>query len=682
MARNAERVRGSSVLGNCRRMYGWLGVALNPAGRRRTVTILLALVVLSSGCSMLSGPFAFTASPASACDEALSSTGYTGELSRWENVSRTLEVGGQSRNVSFSNYVNSYAREGPDGEGGTESKGGFAVFTTPQAQAAGQSVNPVRNWSPREMVENLDSGLDEYGSLQDLQQEGTDEVTTLGTTATRTRFTATGARDGDPVDVFVEVVRVEHGGDYVVLGSVYEQSNTAERSRLDRLYRCIQHEGTNPTITGTAYPTSTTESSPTPDDREELPTVTIEELNEDPERWTGERVRVRGTLHNNVVAQGEVDNSVLVENYSRVAQDRALPAEGTLPLDTVEVPPSERAEWSEGYRFELVGRVASSEDDNEETPEVELQIEEYDILGPSDYIRFVEVRNRIDPARFPELVYDRNECRFAVIMSGGINSANNHKRYWNDVRYTYKAMNGSFGLSDDQIFVHYFNGAGTGHATSVDGRTIVDDDASETAINDTFDTLESRVEDCGVNTELMVFTYNHGQTSDPEGKSLLGLSGDGSSLTPVELRTMFERVNEAGLDEGYVMMKQCYSGQFLNARNDQPNVDLMQRQGTSDPVVTAIGTAGKNGEVTYSTTGSDGVGPYGYHFVAALAGTYPNGTNVPMSVVDANGNGDISWKEAHDYSVAHERYAQGVTYNGNFYQEHPQFAGSTTEGPG
>ncbi len=631
---------------------------------------------------MLSGPLAFTASPASACDEALSTTGYTNELSRWENVSRTLEVGGQSRNVSFSNYVNSYAREGPDGEGGTESKGGFAVFTTPQAEAAGQSLNPVRTWSPREMVENLDSGLDEYGSLQDLQQEGTDEVTTLGTTATRTRFTATGTQDGDPVDVFVEVVRVEHGGDHVVLGSIYEQANTAERSRLDRLYRCIQHEGTNPTVTGTAYPTPTTESSPTPDDQEEIPTVSIEELNEDPERWTGERVRVRGALHNNLVAQGEVDNSVLVENYSRVAQNRVLPAESTLLLDTAEVPSSERAEWSESYRFELVGQVASSEDDGEETPEVELQIEEYEILGPSDYIEFVEVRERIDPTYFPDLVYDRGECRFAVIVTGGVNSGSNYQRYWNDVSYTYKAMNGSFGLPDDQIFVHYYRGTGTGHATTVNGRSIVDGNATESAINTSFDRLESRIEDCGVESQVMLFTTNHGTDSDPEGLNLVGWYGDDARLTPRELRSKFERLERAGLDEAYVNMMQCYAGQFLNARSDQPNVDLMQQGGTSDPVVTAISTASPNDEVSYGTTGQNGVEPFGYHFVAALAGTYPNGTSVPSAQVDTDNDGEISWHEAHEYAVAHDRYVSGVRAGGNFYQENPQFAGSKTEGPG
>lgn len=138
---------------------------------------------------------------------------------------------------------------------------------------------------------------------------------------------------------------------------------------------------------------------------------------------------------------------------------------------------------------------------------------------------------------------------------------------------------------------------------------------------------------------------------------------------------MFERVDEAGLDEGYLMMKQCYSGQFLNARSDQPNVDLMHRNGVRDPVVTAMGTAGKNDEATYSTTGPNGYGAYGYHFVAALAGTYPNGTVISSSAVDLNANGNVSWAEAHVYAIRREQFARAG-------YEHPQYAGSSSAAPG
>lgn len=136
--------------------------------------------------------------------------------------------------------------------------------------------------------------------------------------------------------------------------------------------------------------------------------VSIEQLNENPEAYIGETVRVQGTLHNNVVTGGTTelrvfDSSVFVSDYRRVAQDRPLSATGTLPFTLGELSAEQRSEWSEGSRLEVVGTVQAGDMDNEETPQVSLNVSTAEILGPSQDIDFVERNNLIDPTLVPEL---------------------------------------------------------------------------------------------------------------------------------------------------------------------------------------------------------------------------------------------------------------------------------------
>lgn len=215
--------------------------------RLRFATLLVAVLVLTGGCSFLGGGSTqFTAVPASVCSDTLSATGYATDVSRWENQSRNVTVAGETRTLQLDSYVSGYERNDANGE----AKGGFALFATPKASVAGQAANPVGDMSARDLVSTLSGELDQYGELSDLQELGTDQVRVLGSETTRTRFGAIGTDDGgDPVDVELSVLRVEHGSDFVVAGSVHEQSNPGERERLDRLQGCIDHETVQPTDT-------------------------------------------------------------------------------------------------------------------------------------------------------------------------------------------------------------------------------------------------------------------------------------------------------------------------------------------------------------------------------------------------------------------------------------------------
>ena len=50
--------------------------------------------------------------------------------------------------------------------------------------------------------------------------------------------------------------------------------------------------------------------------------------------------------------------------------------------------------------------------------------------------------------------------RFAVLFSGGVNTQNNHTRYWNDLKFMYTALIGRYGFSSSTMAILYADGKG------------------------------------------------------------------------------------------------------------------------------------------------------------------------------------------------------------------------------
>lgn len=217
----------------------------SPSGRRAGVVVLAVVaVVVLSGCSVLLGdePLQYSAEPVAICDGGLSATGYSLDHSEWRNNSRAVEVAGSSRELRTDSHMKVYVRDDTSASGGDGTKtGGIVVLSTPKAEEAGRSLNPVGTWSPDRIVDELASDLDQYGALENVQRTGTDSARLLDTGATVTRFEATGQSDGESHEVTVHVTRVEDDGDFVILGAVHERGDTTERERIESLFGCLQH---------------------------------------------------------------------------------------------------------------------------------------------------------------------------------------------------------------------------------------------------------------------------------------------------------------------------------------------------------------------------------------------------------------------------------------------------------
>lgn len=203
---------------------------------------LAVLLVLSAGClGVLTGsePFVATASEAGVSAAALSETGFEAGETRTAWLNRTVDVAGQERDVRIRNYVATYQMQGSISPDGTVQFGLFSVFSTPKVSIAGQGLNPIGRMPHGQLVEQVAS---QGGDIRDVQQEGTRELTVLGSSTEVTRFSAVAERSGQEVPVYIEVSRVEDGKDYVVAVGVYPQAAEDDvRPQVERLFTGIEH---------------------------------------------------------------------------------------------------------------------------------------------------------------------------------------------------------------------------------------------------------------------------------------------------------------------------------------------------------------------------------------------------------------------------------------------------------
>jgi hypothetical protein len=200
--------------------------------------LCVVLVVGSGGClDVLTGEesLSFEADPTAVDDGALSETGY--ELVRSESPNRTVSVSvaGESREASIATEIREYGRNVSVG-GQQAQVARFSVYTVPGVSVAGQTVNPVSDWSTRRLVDLLVSSNE---NLRNIRFESNRTVRFLGSDRTVTTYRARAA-SGPDGNVTVHAATVSHDGDYVVAAGVHPTA-LDERSRIDALLAGLRH---------------------------------------------------------------------------------------------------------------------------------------------------------------------------------------------------------------------------------------------------------------------------------------------------------------------------------------------------------------------------------------------------------------------------------------------------------
>lgn len=209
--------------------------------RRTTALVLLfALLVALTGCVdlVMGNTPTFESSEANVSESALEESGYQASASETQNVTRNVSAAGQERTVRVTNHVTQYNRSMSLGPFGDQELGRFVVFTTPEVDVAGQTMNPAADWSERRILEEVAT---EYASLDDISHEDNRTVSVLGSERSVEQFSGTTTIEGSEIDVFIHVTKFQHEGDVVVGIGVHPQQLPEEQNRQDLLFEGIEH---------------------------------------------------------------------------------------------------------------------------------------------------------------------------------------------------------------------------------------------------------------------------------------------------------------------------------------------------------------------------------------------------------------------------------------------------------
>ncbi|MFC6724124.1 DUF6517 family protein [Halobium palmae] len=140
--------------------------------------------------------------------------GFEFEGSRTQELSR--EVAGRS--VTISNQVATYQKTIEVPTVGEARLGAFALVTSPAAEVAGRTLNPLGEFSDDRLVEEFASN---YGGLDAPTKTGSTTLSMLGSSTGVSEYEATTTYRGTEIDVVVHVTKVKHEGDFVVALGVY-----------------------------------------------------------------------------------------------------------------------------------------------------------------------------------------------------------------------------------------------------------------------------------------------------------------------------------------------------------------------------------------------------------------------------------------------------------------------------
>jgi hypothetical protein len=185
-------------------------------GATRTGLLVAALVVLA-GCGG-GGVTTFEADAAEVSDDVVSDTDYEYNGTDTDRAQRTFEVAGSERNVTVVNRVATYDKPVEVAAGEPRRLAAVSVLSSPSISLAGSEFNPIADLTARDLAGRLS---DRREGLSVDRRVGQSTVETLGTEVTVSRFTGSQAVGPSDMDVTVQVARVKHEGDFVVVFAVH-----------------------------------------------------------------------------------------------------------------------------------------------------------------------------------------------------------------------------------------------------------------------------------------------------------------------------------------------------------------------------------------------------------------------------------------------------------------------------
>ncbi|MGM0399129.1 MAG: DUF6517 family protein, partial [Halobacteriota archaeon] len=195
----------------------------------------------TAGClDVLTGdePLEFVAEPATVSASALDETGYELEAEESPTIEEEFTVAGQTREVTVTNQLSSYVKSVDLGPVGSIDAAMFAVFSTPQIEFAGRTVNPIGEMSNRQLLKQMAS---QYDGLTVGDAVDSRSASMLDQTVTVERYEATTTYQDQEVPIYLLLTRVEHDEDFVVTVGGYPRRLSGEESNMETLIENVEH---------------------------------------------------------------------------------------------------------------------------------------------------------------------------------------------------------------------------------------------------------------------------------------------------------------------------------------------------------------------------------------------------------------------------------------------------------
>jgi parallel beta-helix repeat protein len=254
---------------------------------------------------------------------------------------------------------------------------------------------------------------------------------------------------------------------------------------------------------------------------------------------------------------------------------------------------------------------------------------------------------------------------YALLISGGFNTTQNHVRYWNDISFMYQTLNQTYGYPADHITVLMSDGTNSApdrhNATAANGAILTDNspvnldtlygpvdvsgNATKANVNATLKALNSKLTAAD---SLFIFTTSHG------GWDGVPLSNNSILyLWNQEYISDTDFVNALPASPGNITitMEQCYSGGFVDNFIDQ----------YSGPQRRIIATAANGSEPSWGNGFSNA-------WTSGVARI--DEERLPNLLADTNNDNKISMAEAYNYTLSYDPSASPLLLN----HEHPQYS--------
>lgn len=227
--------------------------------------------------------------------------------------------------------------------------------------------------------------------------------------------------------------------------------------------------------------------------------------------------------------------------------------------------------------------------------------------------------------------------KYAVLIAGGASYADNHIRYWNDLKTMYNILKIQQGYAPANIYVLYADGYPREQSVMP-----VNYSAKRANITAVFNKLASLV---GADNTVYVMLNDHGGP----GKLCLWYE----SMTAAEFAAEVNKVSAA--KHTTIQMKQCYSGCFVGPLTGPRRIVM---------------ASCKDSEVSWAHESLQ-FGEFTYWYLAALTGSKPDGSGSVNA--DTDNDHRVSVMEAYNFARSHDTRPESPIYEDNGTQ--PGFMG-------